>query len=370
MNELAELGQRVFLGNDLLSWLKALLQFALWFTVLPLIKRFVTGRLRNLHPEQPSAALELSLALLSRTTRIFLVVVASYLALQWLTVPAALHKWVQGALLLIVWLQVARWGSEAVRFFVDQRLRRDERAAKESAASLNILKFVGIASIWAFAALLLLSNLGVDVTALIAGLGVGGIAIALAVQNVLGDLLASLSIALDKPFKVGDFLIIGSEMGTVEHIGIKSTRLRSLSGEQIVMSNADLLQSRVHNYGLLYERRTLFKLGIVYQTPRDKVAEVPQILEDAIRAQDKTRFDRAHFAAFGAFSLDYEAVYFVLDPAYGTYMDIQQAINLRIMDEFKRRGIEFAYPTQLQYNVELPPPAGQADSRPSSQARA
>jgi small-conductance mechanosensitive channel len=357
MSEFHELGQRLFLQNDLASWAKALVQFAVWFTVLPLLKRFLTRRLRKLEPAQSSAALELALELLRRTTRIFLIVVAVYLAVLWLTAPERLDRWLTGTLLLFAWLQVALWGTATVRFFVDRRMKRDAEAAKESAASLNILKFVGTAAIWAIASLLLLANLGIDVTALIAGLGVGGIAIALAVQKVLGDLLASLSIALDKPFKVGDFLVVGEEKGTVEHIGIKSTRLRSITGEQVVMSNADLLASRVHNFGLLYERRIAFRIGITYETPRDKVAEVPQILEEIIRAQPKTRFDRAHFASFGAFSLDYEAVYFVLDPAYNVYMDIQQAINLRLLEVFRQRGIDFAYPTQVEYSVGGPPPA-------------
>ncbi len=354
MNELEELGRQVILGNDLAAWTKALLQFALWFTVLPIITRFVTRRLQKLSPEQSSAPLELVLDLLRRTTRIFLVIVAVYLAVQWLAVPDQFNRWIRGSVQLIVWLQVALWGSATVRFFVDRRLRRDPEAAKESAASMNILKFVGIAAVWVLAGLLLLANLGIDVTALIAGLGVGGIAIALAVQKVLGDLLASLSIALDKPFKVGDFLVVGEERGTVEHIGIKSTRLRSISGEQVVMSNADLLSSRVHNFGLLYERRALFRVGITYETPRDKVAEVPRILEALIREQPNTRFDRAHFASFGAYSLDFEAVYFVLDPAYGTFMDIQQAINLRLLETFGERGIDFAYPTAVEYQKELP----------------
>ncbi|MCU0975959.1 MAG: mechanosensitive ion channel family protein [Steroidobacteraceae bacterium] len=354
MNELEELGRHVIFGNDVAAWTKALLQFALWFTVLPIVKRFVTRRLQKLAPEQSSAPLELVLDLLRRTTRLFLVVVAVYLAAQWLEIPPTFGKWITGTVLLIVWLQVALWGSAAVRFFVDRRLTRDPEAAKESAASMNILKFVGIAAVWVLAGLLLLANLGIDVTALIAGLGVGGIAIALAVQKVLGDLLASLSIALDKPFKVGDFLVIGEEKGTVEHIGIKSTRLRSISGEQVVVSNADLLSSRVHNFGLLYERRAVFRVGVTYETPQDKVAEVPGILEEAIRAQPKTRFDRAHFASFGAYSLDFEAVYFVLDPGYGTFMDIQQAINLRLLDVFRERGIDFAYPTAVEYQKELP----------------
>lgn len=354
MNELEELGRTVFLGNDLTAWTKAAVQFAVWFTVLPIAKRFVTHRLQKLDPHKSSAPLELALDLLKRTTRTFLVVVAAYLAIQWLEVPARFDKWLDATLLLFVWLQVAMWGTAAVRFFVDRRLKRDAEEAKESAASMNILRFVGTAAVWAIAALLLLANLGVDVTALVAGLGVGGIAVALAVQNVLGDLLASLSIALDKPFKVGDFLILGQEMGTVEYIGIKSTRLRSLSGEQIVIANADLLSSRVRNYGRMYERRVVFKIGIIYETPREKIEAVPGILKAAIEAQDRTRFDRAHFLSFGAFSLDYEAVYHVLDPGYNVYADIQQAINLRIYEEFAQRGIEFAYPTAVEYQKQLP----------------
>jgi small-conductance mechanosensitive channel len=176
------------------------------------------------------------------------------------------------------------------------------------------------------------------------------------VQNILGDLLASLSIALDKPFKVGDFLAVGEEKGTVEHIGIKSTRLRSLNGEQIIMSNADLLGSRVRNFGLLYQRRAVFRIGIIHETPREKIAQLPGIIRQAIEAQEKTRFERAHFAGFGAFSLDFEAVYHVLDPSYELYMDIQQAINLRLHEELERLGVEFAYPTSLQYHREMPKP--------------
>ncbi|MBM5810855.1 MAG: mechanosensitive ion channel family protein [Gammaproteobacteria bacterium] len=230
-------------------------------------------------------------------------------------------------------------------------------AAADGEASLNILRAVGVAAAWIVAFLMLLANLGVEIMPLLAGLGIGGVAVALAVQNVLGDLLASLSIALDKPFKVGDLLVVGEEKGTVEHIGIKSTRLRSLSGEQIVIANSDLLRSRVRNYGLLYERRVVFRIGIVYETPLEQISEVARILEAAIRAQPKTRFDRAHFAGHGDFALNFEAVYFVLDAAYHTYMDIQQAINLQVHGEFARRGIEFAYPTAKHYMVPLAPPA-------------
>jgi small-conductance mechanosensitive channel len=212
--------------------------------------------------------------------------------------------------------------------------------------TLSIIGVVVRAVIWAVVLLLTLDNLGVDITALVAGLGIGGIAVALAVQNVLGDLLASLSIALDKPFVVGDFLIVGEFMGSVEYIGIKSTRLRSLSGEQIVMSNADLLGSRVRNYGRMQERRVVFAVGVTYETPREMVEAIPGMIREIVQAQDNIRFDRCHFAKFGPASLDYEAVYYVLSADYNQYMDTQQRINLRIFEAFALRGIEFAYPTQ------------------------
>ena len=193
----------------------------------------------------------------------------------------------------------------------------------------------------------MLDNLGYNVTALIAGLGVGGVAVALAVQNILGDLFASLSILFDKPFVVGDFLIVDEHMGSVEHVGLKTTRVRSLSGEQLIFSNSDLLKSRLRNYGRMYERRVAFQTGVTYETPREKLKLIPGIMRAAIEAQQKTRFDRSHFAAYGDFSLNFETVYYVLGPDYNLYMDIQQAINLQIHEQFEAAGIEFAYPTQV-----------------------
>jgi small-conductance mechanosensitive channel len=204
-------------------------------------------------------------------------------------------------------------------------------------------------ALWSVILLLALDNLGVDVTALVAGLGVGGIAVALAVQNVLGDLFASLSIVLDKPFVIGDFVNVGELVGTVEHIGLKTTRVRSLSGEQIVFSNADLLGSRIRNFGRMYERRVVFTIGVTYQTPRSKLIAIPRIIREAVEARQKTRFDRSHFKEYAASSIDFETVYFVLDPNFNAYMDIQQEINLQIHERFEAEGIEFAYPTQTVF---------------------
>ena len=360
MNELQEFATRVYFGNELGNWVAAAVSFTLWFTVLPLARAFVLRRLRTPHPTQSAEALVLTLALLGATTRFFLVAIAAWVSLRWLEIPPGIDDNLGVALQVIAWFQFGLWGVTLVTHFV--RRRQAALAAGEGAASLNILRFVGILIVWVVALLMLLANLGVKIMPLVAGLGVGGVAIALAVQNVLGDLFASLSIALDKPFKIGDFLVVGEEKGTVEQIGIKSTRLRSLSGEMIVMSNGDLLKSRVRNYGLLYERRASFTIGIVYETPRELIQQVPGLIEEAIRAQPKTRFDRSHFRNFGDSALIYEAVYFVLDSEYNTYMDIQQAINLRLVKEFAERRIEFAYPTTKQWTASVPAPPAPAES--------
>jgi small-conductance mechanosensitive channel len=191
--------------------------------------------------------------------------------------------------------------------------------------------------------------LDVNITTLIAGLGVGGIAVALAVQSILSDLFASLSILLDKPFAVGHFIVVDSIAGTVAHVGLKTTRVRSLSGEEIVLSNTDLLKSRIHNYKRLFERRVLFGFGVTYNTGYDALAAIPSVVREIVQSIPKTRFDRAHFKDYGDSSLNFEVVYFVLDSDYNVYMDVQQAINLEIYRRFEQARIEFAFPTRTLY---------------------
>ncbi|WP_459615588.1 mechanosensitive ion channel family protein [Bordetella sp. 2513F-2] len=214
--------------------------------------------------------------------------------------------------------------------------------------------------LWAVVLLAMLSNMGVNITAFVASLGVGGIAIALAVQNILGDLFASLSIAIDKPFEVGDFIVVGPLAGTVEHVGLKTTRIRSLGGEQIVMSNTGMLGATIQNYKRLQERRIVFQFGLTYDSTPEQLRQVPGIVEKIVRAQQQVRFDRAHFKGFGESSLDFEVVYIVLDPGYNLYMDIQQAINLAMMEAFAELGVDFAFPSRTLYVASLPEGAMQA----------
>jgi small-conductance mechanosensitive channel len=200
--------------------------------------------------------------------------------------------------------------------------------------------------IWLVLILVALDNLGINIKTLIAGLGISGIAVALAVQNILGDLFASLSIVLDKPFVIGDFIIVNEYLGTVENVGLKTTRIRSLSGEQLVFSNGDLLKSRIRNFKRMYERRVVFSIGVLYQTPYEKLRLIPKMIREIIENQKPVRFDRAHFKEYGDYSLKFEIVYWIHSPDYNIYMDIQQAINLEIYKKFEETDIAFAYPTQ------------------------
>ncbi len=208
--------------------------------------------------------------------------------------------------------------------------------------------------IWVVALLLLLDNLGVNITTLVASLGIGGIAVALALQNILGDLFASLSIAMDKPFLVGDFIVVDDLMGTVRHIGLKTTRIKSLGGEELVFSNNDLLKSRVRNYKRMAERRVVFGFGVTYDTPPETLESLVAAVRRIIEAKDGTRFDRAHFKNFGASNLDFEAVYCILSADYNAFMDAQQRINLALLRHCNEHGINFAFPTQTIHVATLP----------------
>jgi small-conductance mechanosensitive channel len=292
---------------------------------------------------------ELPLGVLRRTTLAFFVAVAVYAGLRTLTVSEQTGRIIDSVVTIAFFWQAGVWLSAAVAMWLERKRRLTLTTDRAAVGTIDLVGLLARAAIWVLVVMLTLDNLGVNITALVAGLGVGGVAIALAVQNILGDLFASLSIALDKPFVNGDFLVVGDIMGTVEYIGVKSTRLRSLSGEQVVMSNADLLGSRIRNYGRMAERRVAFTLGVTYETPADLLERVPRVVRRVVESQERTRFDRSHFAAYGAHSLDFETVYYVLSADYNRYMDIQQEINLGLFREFTSLGVEFAYPTRKLY---------------------
>ncbi|MGH8720972.1 MAG: mechanosensitive ion channel family protein, partial [Burkholderiales bacterium] len=245
--------------------------------------------------------------------------------------------------------QFAVWANMLVLRWLALRAEAARATDPAGATTVSLLGFIARVVVWALALLIALDQLGFNVTALVAGLGIGGIAVALAVQNVLGDLFASMAIVLDKPFQVGDFIIVGDKPGTVEKVGLKTTRVKSLWGEQLVFANAQLLNSQISNYKRMQERRIAFAVGVTYETPLEKLRAIPGWLKAAVGAQPDLRFDRAHFKEYADFALIFETVYHVLSPDYNLYMDRQQAINLAIYGKFEAEGVQFAYPTRTLY---------------------
>jgi small-conductance mechanosensitive channel len=333
-------------GGTVQEWLVAGAIFLAAVILFPLIHAIVARRAVRL-AERRDLTWGMAVAEAFRRTRFwFLLVLALYLGSLVLALPAKTRDVVEAATILALLVQAAIWGNTAINVGLERYARRQQDKDPAAVTTVSALGFIGKLAFFVVLLLLALDNVGIEVTALITGLGIGGIAVALATQNILGDLFASLLIVLDKPFVLGDFINVGDFQGNVEKIGLKTTRLRSLSGEQLVVSNNDLLQSRIRNYKRMVERRVLFSLGVTYDTPREKVAAIPGMIREIVESQPDVRFDRAHFKEFGPYSLNFEAVYFVVKPDYNLYMDRQQAINLAIIDRFAENGIQFAFPTQ------------------------
>ncbi len=334
--------------NTALDWLIALSATLLFFTVPFFTRRIIMFRLRRLPPKDKTPVLQYILNSLERINRLFMVIAALYIGSLFLNLTVEERKVVDKTILIALIFQAGILISFNVRRWIFSYLMRKSKRDASSMSALSIFNFISQIVVWTVVLILVVENMGFDATALVTGLGIGGIAVALALQNVLSDLFGSLSIVLDKPFVIGDFIIFDNFgfLGTVEHIGIKTTRLRSISGEQIVCSNNDLLNTRIRNFQRMNERRVVFKVGVTYQTKHDLLKEIPEILKTAVNRHESTRFDRAHFQSFGDFALMFEVVYYILCADYVVYMDTQQAINLEIFQIFEEKGIEFAYPTQ------------------------
>lgn len=271
-----------------------------------------------------------------------------YFGLSYLTLHARVQDILSVTIMVVITFFVIRFISSTILKLLRHYVRRQENGEEKVKQLGGIILIINII-IWGIGLLFFFDNMGYDVTAVIAGLGIGGIAIALAAQNILGDLFNYFVIFFDRPFEVGDFLIIDDKLGVVEYIGIKTTRIKSLSGEQLIFSNSDLTSSRIHNYKRMQRRRVVFTIGVTYQTSYENLKKIPEVLKSTVLEQDQVEFDRAHFKAYGASSLDFEVVYYVLSSDYNLYMDIQQAINFRIFEEFKKMNVEIAYPTRTLY---------------------
>ncbi len=338
--------QLLLIQNQWRSWLLAGGAAVLLWVVMQGAKRLLVSRLEDVAERTERPAVPLIAGLLQRTLGVVLAVVSLYAGSQLLALPDIVGLWSRTILMLFVLLQLGVWGSRLIGYGV-ARYAESRAESSDEVTTLQGLSFVARVGLYAVLIVLALDNIpGVKVDTLLASLGIGGIAVALAVQNILGDLFASLSIALDKPFTVGDFINVDGMTGSVEHIGLKTTRVRSLSGEELVFSNSDLLSSRIRNYKSMQERRVAFTLGVSCETRPELLREIPGIIEEIIAAQPEVRFERAHFSGFGDFTFDFDIVYHMLDADFGLYMDTRQAINLSILERFAERGIEMPYPTQ------------------------
>ena len=345
----------MWLGNTVRDWLIAVAVLAVAIALLMVIKAFVVGRFFRFAARTSNEVDDLVVDLLKRTRMTVLIVLAvaavGFLLLQ---LMPAVRTALKFAAVFALFFQGMSWGNGIITFWMQRYAARRGMTTGPSAATVGAL--VVLVRILLFLVLFLfaLDNLGFEITPLITGLGIGGIAVALAVQNILGDLFAALSIVLDKPFAVGDFIVIDTHSGTVEHIGLKSTRLRSLSGEQIIIGNADLLKARINNFQRMVERRAVFRLGVVYETTSEQLARIPSIVRLAVVRQNLTRFDRCHFKQYTNVDLEFETVYWMLTSDYNIYMDTQQAINLEIFRRFSEEKIEFA--RTLGFRPTLPAP--------------
>lgn len=334
-------------GNPLHDWLAAAVVLVVTLGVLLLARVVAHRRLKAVAASTTTRVDDAVVLVLERTRYLFLLVVAVFAASLALTLPPRVATGVRAALVIAFVTQAAMWAGTAIAYWAQHAA-----GGREDPNSRATMVALGVAArflVWSIALLVVLANLGVNVTALITGLGITGVAVALAVQNILGDLFAALTIVIDKPFVVGDFIVLDDFKGTVQRIGLKSTRLRSVSGEGLVLSNSDLLKGRIRNYAGLVDRRVVFTLGVVYETPLEVVARIPQVMREIITAQPSTRFDRSHFSSYGDSALAIETVYWVTVPDYNVYMDVQQAILLEIGRRFAAEGIEFAFPSRRVY---------------------
>lgn len=352
-----------FFGITLTTWIRFFAWSISCFTFL-LIAKFVLvkvfSRLKNSSKDSgptnddnerpiPDKIFSYLQNIAQNTLSWILLLACLYLFSPQLNLPSALKSILDNVVIALLFVQLGFWLWRLIGLATQEKIKEAQKGGRGTITSVKTLGFLAKMALLMVILILVLDNFGINVMALITGLGVGGIAIALAAQNILKDFFASLTIVLDKPFYVQDFIATDHYKGTVENVGIKSTRLRSIDGEEIIIANSNLMDSRIHNYKRLSERRIIFEIGVVYETPLEKLEKIPQLLSKIIGAKEKLRLDRTHFKKFGDSALVFETVFYVLDPDYNLYMDLQQEVNLEIIQAFQAESLEFAYPTQVLY---------------------
>jgi len=340
--------EHVLWGNRLIDYAICAAILLISFIFIKLFKHLILKRLKKIAEKTPNTLDDFFIGILQTTISPLAYIGAAYLAFNTLALAPILKRGIDVAFMALLTVLTARFITALISYgFSVYWTKRGKDIALER--SLNGILRVAKLIVWGLAIMFLLDNLGFKISAVIAGLGIGGVAVALAAQAVLGDLFSYFAIIFDRPFEIGDLIIIGDYLGTIEYIGIKTTRIRSLGGEQLIFSNTDLTNSRVRNYKRMDKRRVVFKIGVTYQTSLEQVKEIPEIIKNIVKNVKDTVFDRSHFFSYGDFSLIFETVYYVIGSDYNKYMDIQQQINFAIKEEFEKKGIDFAYPTQTLY---------------------
>jgi len=343
-----ELLKETYWGNTILQYLIAAGFFVGGIIVVTIFKTIILIRLKKLAEKTKTSIDDFIIVGIQKSIVPILFYGSLYIALRTLNLSADASNILNIASVFVITFFAIRLITSILDYSITSYSSMPD-ASDQKAKQLKSLSALARFLVWGIGLIFLMDNLGFDISAVIAGLGIGGIAVALAAQTILGDLFSYFTIFFDRPFELGDYILVGDKNGTVEHIGIKTTRIRALSGEQLVFSNTDLTSSRIHNYKKLQRRRITFQLGVIYETPAEKLQKIADIVEEIIKEVPDAQFDRVHFKSFGDFSLNFEIVYFVLSREYRKYMDIQQSINHKIFDQFSKEGLEFAYPTQTLF---------------------
>ena len=340
---------QIFLGNPVKDWIIALGIVIAGISIIKILRGPVLKRLKKLSVRSSNTFDDFLMLAMEKSIIPFLYFAVLFAGVKYLTFDTRTENIIKVTILFIITFFILRLVSSAIQYSIFTFLSKQENSEvkqKQARGLIIVLKSV----VWILGLVFLVDNLGYDVTTIITGLGIGGIAIALAAQTILGDLFSYFVIFFDRPFEIGDFIILDDKtIGAVEYIGIKTTRIRAISGEQIVCSNKDLTDSRVHNFKRMLRRRVVFNIGVTYQASAEKVKKIPEIIREIISDKKGATFDRSHFSGFGDFSLNFESVYYVEDPDYNLYMDIQQKIYLELLEIFEKEKIEFAYPTQTLF---------------------
>lgn len=347
--EILEILKQSYFENTVQAYLIALAIFFGILIITFLFKTIIIMRLKKLAKLTKSTVDDMLVEAIYKIRWPFYSVIALYVSIHSIIVSDSIMQIGNNIMMIVFVYYAVKVMQQLVNFFMYKSAMKKGELKPEDKASLNMMKSILNALIWIIAFILILSNFGINVTSLIAGLGIGGIAIAFALQNVLGDIFASFSIHLDKPFKVGDYIVIGEDSGTVMKIGLKSTRIQTLQGQELIVSNKELTEVRVHNYKIMKKRRVSFNFGVLYETPVSKLEKIPSIVKDIISKIDQAELYRAHFTDFGDFSLNYSVMYYILSKDYGLYKNIQQEINIELLKRFAKEKIEMAYPTQTVF---------------------